>query len=170
MPNDSPLSCGDRCDPCPKPAKSETTCIAGQCRAVCTSRTFTCNGICVDSEVRACNDRQVIVVPRAQAPARTATAEAICAPSAEADGKRADCPVLEYGNYRVWAFTYDDNQPRFLVRVFQGNTLVKELSGEGGHRLWKLIFDDEYVYFFGVDDGTDNGVGLVSWSDLPPRP
>jgi hypothetical protein len=155
------LSCGNRCEECPRPDNGQAACTNRRCTIKCNAFFFSCDGVCKDYEQASCTDRKVIVVPRAQAPARTAEAEPRCGAS-DVAGPRTDCPVLQWGPYRAWAFSYNDNRNTFLVRVYQGTTLVMQLDAEGGHDLYKIRFDDQLVYLSGI-----GGEAFVSWSDLP---
>lgn len=66
VPDDSPLTCGSRCVPCPAPDGGEPTCVAGACRFTCAAGLVLCvDGCCPPArviDIAAGGDRTMAIV------------------------------------------------------------------------------------------------------------
>ncbi|MCA9547814.1 MAG: hypothetical protein KC613_25595, partial [Myxococcales bacterium] len=77
---------------------------------------------------------RVISVPTAQAPRSAQRPEGTKISCNRPGGAQADaCPVIQLGDYTVWAFSYRNNSYGFELAAYRGDQLVGH-RGVGGSR------------------------------------
>jgi hypothetical protein len=79
-----------------------------------------------------------------------------------------DCPILEWGNYKYWAYSYIDNRVAMdIVAYDESDKIVKQWEKSGARYVYKITVDTaaETATFWGQSDHKI----VVSWKDLVIR-
>nr|WP_275900843.1 Ig-like domain repeat protein [Paenibacillus periandrae] len=76
-----------------------------------------------------------------------------------------DCPVVKWGDYTYWAFSYTDNRDSLgIVAYDSSGTIMKQRELTGTRYLWQITMDAsaQTLTFW----GQDTGKATVGWSFL----
>ncbi|OAO89133.1 hypothetical protein AXX17_ATUG04200 [Arabidopsis thaliana] len=75
------------------------------------------------------------------------------------------CPIIEWGGYTYWAYSYGDNRLSMNIVAFDSSgNIVKQWEKEGARYLWKITMDNEAksMTFWGQDSSTIT----MNWSEF----
>ncbi len=76
------------------------------------------------------------------------------------------CPVIYYGGYKTWIYSFNDNRTSFaLVTYDSAGNVLWNVRRDGARYVFDAISDDkgEKITIF----GQDKQFIAVNWSDLP---
>jgi hypothetical protein len=110
---------------------------------------------------------QVKFDPVAEAPSIPAGLQTACI-NAPVDGAPASntCPVIYYGAYRTWIFSYADNRTSFALVTFDATGRIVRNVEAGGARYIFDVFSDDRGQKLTLVGQSKNSV-VINWADLP---
>ncbi len=121
------------------------------------------------STARAQSTPQIATVPRASAPTAPSEMWALCTPNPNTGAPADTCPVIQYGGFTTWAFTYKDNRVAYgLVSYDAQGTIVKTAQLDGARYIYKMTSDPtaKTISLWGQSNARVD----VAWADLPQPP
>ena len=110
---------------------------------------------------------QVKFDPVAEAPSIPAGLQTACI-NAPTDGAPASktCPVIYYGPYKTWIFSYADNRTSFALVTFDATgRIVRNLEANGARYIFDVFSDDRGQKLTLV--GQSKNSVVINWADLP---
>lgn len=111
---------------------------------------------------------QVKFDPVAEAPSVPAGLQTACinAPSDSGAPASKTCPVIYYGAYKTWIFSYADNRNSFALVTFDGTGRIVRNVEAGGARYIFDVFSDDRGQKLTLVGQSKNSV-VINWADLP---
>ena len=76
------------------------------------------------------------------------------------------CPVIYYGGYKTWIYSFDDNRPSFALVTYDGaGNILQNVTRDGARYVFDAISDDkgQKITIF----GQGKRFIAINWSDLP---
>jgi hypothetical protein len=110
---------------------------------------------------------QVKFDPVAEAPSIPPGLQTACI-NEPTDGAPASktCPVIYYGAYRTWIFSYADNRNAFALVTFDGTgRIVRNVEANGARYVFD-VFSDDHGQKLTLVGQSKNSV-VINWADLP---
>lgn len=110
---------------------------------------------------------QVKFDPVAEAPSIPAGLQTACI-NEPTDGAPASktCPVIYYGAYKTWIFSYADNRNAFALVTFDGTgRIVRNVEADGARYVFD-VFSDDHGQKLTLVGQSKNSV-VINWADLP---
>lgn len=85
----------------------------------------------------------VVAVPAGSSPAIPVGLKATCFDGSNVFTSNGTCPVVKYKGLTTWAFSFIDNRMSFaLVSYDANNTMVQNVTVDGGRYVWKITVDE----------------------------
>lgn len=111
---------------------------------------------------------QVKFDPVAAAPSVPAGLQTACinAPSDTGAPASKTCPVIYYGAYKTWIFSYADNRTSFALVTFDATGRIVRNVEAGGARYIFDVFSDDRGQKLTLVGQSKNSV-VINWADLP---
>lgn len=83
-------------------------------------------------------------------------------------GNRAACPIIQWGEYTYWAYSYWDNRDALNIVAYDSSgNIVRQWEKAGARYLWRITMDAEARTFtFWGQDNETGGTVTVGWGDL----
>ena len=110
---------------------------------------------------------QVKFDPVAEAPSIPAGLQTACI-NTPADGAPASktCPVIYYGAYKTWIFSYADNRTSFALVTFDATgRIVRNVEAGGARYVFDVFSNDRGQKLTLVGQAKQSVV--INWADLP---
>jgi len=110
---------------------------------------------------------QIKYDPIAEAPTVPQGLQAVCVKVPD-DGAEMSktCPVIYYGGYRTWIYSFADNRTSFaLVSYDHAGNVVQNITRDGARYVFDALSDDKGQKITIV--GQAKNFVLINWSDLP---
>jgi len=110
---------------------------------------------------------QIRFDPVAEAPSVPAGLQTACI-NEPSDGAPASktCPVIYYGAYKTWIFSYADNRTSFALVTFDRTGRIVRTVEAGGARYIFDVFSDDRGQKLTLVGQSKNSV-VINWADLP---
>ena len=110
---------------------------------------------------------QVKFDPAAEAPSVPAGLQVACiaVPSDGAPSSKT-CPVIYYGAYKTWIFSYADNRYSFALVTYDATGRIVRNVEAGGARYIFDVFSDDHGQKLTLVGQSKQSV-VINWADLP---
>jgi hypothetical protein len=121
------------------------------------------------SKVEAQSVPQILSVPANSTPPVPAGLKVTCTLGPGTGQPSPNCPVIQYGGVRTWAYSFIDNRPAFGIVSFDPNgTVLKNVTRNGARYVCKMTVDPiaQTVSVWGQSNAKID----IAWRDLPVIP
>ena len=118
------------------------------------------------SKVEAQSVPQILSVPANSTPPVPAGLKVTCTLGPGTGQPSPNCPVIQYGGVRTWAYSFIDNRLAFGIVSFDPNgTVLKNVTRNGARYVYKMTVDPiaQTVSVW----GQSNAKVDIAWRDLP---
>jgi hypothetical protein len=121
------------------------------------------------SAVQAQTTPQIVTVPATSNPPVPAGLKVTCTPNPNTGAPSPTCPVIQYGGFTTWAYSFQDNRVSYGIVTYdaQGN-VVRNLTRDGARYVYKITSDPtaRTLSIWGQSDAKVD----IAWTDLPQPP
>ena len=108
-------------------------------------------------------------VPNSSHPAVPAGMKMTCTPNPNTGAMSPTCPVIQYGSWTTWAYSYDDNRVSFGIVTYDSTGQVVASKEMPGARYVYQITSDAAAKTVSIW-GQSNAKVTVPWSQIGPGP
>lgn len=121
------------------------------------------------SQVEAQSVPQILSVPANSTPPVPAGLKVTCTLGPNTGQPSPNCPVIQYGGVRTWAYSFIDNRLAFgIVSFDQNGTVLNNITRNGARYVYKMTVDPkaQTVSVWGQSNAKID----IAWRDLPVIP
>jgi hypothetical protein len=109
---------------------------------------------------------QIKFDPAASHPPIPAGLQLVCTPTPDTGAASNTCPVIHYGAYTTWIYSFADNRVAFAIVTYDGNgNVLQNLTRPGARYVFDALSDDKGQKITLV--GQARNFAVINWSDLP---
>lgn len=128
-----------------------------------------CAALVASAAVAQSTPPQIVTVPIGSHPPIPAGLKATCTPNPDTGAHSATCPVIRYGGFTTWAYSFIDNRVAFAIVSYDAQgAVVQNLTRNGARYVYNITSNPtaQTVSIW----GQSNAKVDLAWSDLPQPP